>query len=453
MGYRFPALALALLGVASPEAALVRAIHDYDGESADPPRLLSQTGLFDRTGDRARMVTSGIHAYSVNSPLWSDGSAKERYVALPAGTRITPTDSDGYVFPDKTVMIKTFAIDTVYGDSTTRVLVETRFMVRRAMLDAFGRPVERHLGFTYAWERDQGDAVLVPPDSARLEVARTVRVGGRLLGKRWQFPSRSDCAACHSGRRRYLGFFTQQLDRAMGATDSQNQLQSLFDKGVLDRNPVAGKTGSHRWYGLGEIDGTQEQKVRSYFASNCSHCHGNGNLTALHVLDYLDPARDIRYYEDDPERNPGGWVGKRAGSGKLIAPGRPDSSYFLEKMLTRPAFLGLIGAESMPPLATFQIDSAAVDAIRRWVCGIGKVDPDGGGCRLPEGTADADTWALSVRRGPGPRGLRVFSAWHGEFMAGGIHYREGAGTGPGTGFGEPVDARGRRAPAPLAPER
>lgn len=75
--------------------------------------LASQTGLYANIQPKTRVVTESIIPLEVNSALLNDGSFKERFITLPADTVIVPTDSDKYVFPDRTVMIKNFAIDTV----------------------------------------------------------------------------------------------------------------------------------------------------------------------------------------------------------------------------------------------------------------------------------------------------------------------------------------------------
>ena len=394
-------VAVLSMAFSSPWAALVPAIHDYTGGSAPLPQLISQTGLYQDMAARPREVSSGIIAFSVNTPLWSDGASKERYVDLPAGNTIIPTDSDGYTFPDKTVMVKNFYIDTVYGDSTTKVIIETRFLVHRKLTDGFGALRQRYYGFTYAWNKDQSDAVLVPTDSTRMVIVRNVSLNGQMMGKRWTYPSQGDCNLCHTGRRQYLGFVTQQLNMPIAALSGKNQLQDLFEKGILTLNPVAGKPTAHHWYSLKDQTATKEQRIRSYLAANCSHCHGNENITTLHILDYFNPLQDIRYYNDDPLKNHGGWVDKKAGPGKLIAPGHPDSSYFMQKVTTRPVSLVSMGTAGMPPLATFQIDSTMVELMRQWVCELGSVDPASPGCKLPVGTPDASMWAsVSVFNSP-----------------------------------------------------
>src|SRR5690349_7007035 len=55
-------------------------------DSASSPALLSETVAFP---DLARLEAApGVLPYSVQSPLWSDGAQKRRWMALPSGAQI-----------------------------------------------------------------------------------------------------------------------------------------------------------------------------------------------------------------------------------------------------------------------------------------------------------------------------------------------------------------------------
>jgi hypothetical protein len=54
------------------------------------PRKLSETGLFASTKDH--VMAAGVIPYDINSPLWSDGAAKQRYMAIPGDAKIKYTD-------------------------------------------------------------------------------------------------------------------------------------------------------------------------------------------------------------------------------------------------------------------------------------------------------------------------------------------------------------------------
>jgi hypothetical protein len=371
------------------------------------PKLLSQAGLYRNIGVKAAREISdtSVVPFQINSALWSDGASKERYISLLPGTTVVPTDTSEFTFPDGAVLIKNFLIDTVYGDDTgnSRIYVETRFLVYRS-----GAAGKRWSGISYRWRRDQSDAELVHPDSG-LDFTHNVHHNGRLVGKRWRYPSGRNCNNCHrgdeTGLRGALGFITPQLNRVVNGT---NQLQTLFTRGILSANPVAGKPAAHRWYGLTEDSVTLEKRVRSYFASNCSHCHNLKVPLGLpeHDFDYFDPAKRIEYRFDsaaggDPT---GAWVNRPSKSGYgfdfLIVPGYPDRSAIMNKMRYR--FAGPLDPDKgdfmqMPPLATSQPDSAAVKLIEQWICSLKTGTPCDKIDWLPDETFWDSAVSVSVR--------------------------------------------------------
>src|SRR5262249_19794562 len=139
-----------------------------DGGAA-PGTLLSTTGCLD---PRAAGAPNGAIAYDVNSPLWSDGADKARWVFVPEGAKVNVAPDGDFDLPPASVAVKTF---TVGGKK-----VETRLFVR---YDDGG-----WAGYSYEWNDDQSDAVL-------LDDAKTKDLGG---GQTWSFPSRSQCLSCHT---------------------------------------------------------------------------------------------------------------------------------------------------------------------------------------------------------------------------------------------------------------
>jgi hypothetical protein len=357
------------------------------------PKLLSQTGLYRNIGNKATRALSdtSVVAFQVNSALWSDGSHKERFISLLPGTKVVPNDTAKFNFPDGAVLIKNFLIDTVHGDNSgnSRIYIETRFLVYQV-----GPSEKKWSGLSYRWRRDQSDAVLVHPDSG-MDDTHNVVLNGMRVGKRWRYPSSNDCAQCHKGDesmfRGTLGFITPQLNRVINGT---NQLQDLFARGILSANPVAGKPSAHRWYGPNDT-ATLEQRVRSYFASNCSHCHGNNvpHGQAKHKFDYFSANQRITYQLDPltMEDSLGAWVGAPSlGGGDLawlILPGYPDSSLIVGRMKHRTDdFTYGVDVAQMPPLATSQPDSAVVALIEQWICSLKSGTPCGKLPWLPDET-------------------------------------------------------------------
>ena len=98
---------------------------------------LSETGVFASTKDH--VPAKGLIPYSVNAELWSDGAFKERFIGLPGDSKIeyetviypqpAPGSVPGWRFPDGTVLVKTFSLETEPGKKRrleTRLLVAER---------------------------------------------------------------------------------------------------------------------------------------------------------------------------------------------------------------------------------------------------------------------------------------------------------------------------------------
>lgn len=417
LGIRFIlALTAALAGPA--RGGLAESIQGFDGGGDSPlPAELSATGLYKDIASPRRAVSEGIEPFEINSPLWSDGARKERYLALPAGTAIVPTDTEGYRFPDRTVFIKSFRIDTVYGDTTTAILIETRFLVYHQATDGDESPWH---GISYHWRRDQSDADLVSQERGE-NFVQEISMNGIPRGKRWTYPSKDQCVICHFNRG-VLGFITPQLNRPSRADASVNQLQDLATRGILTFNPVAGKPQAMRWAGLRDTAASLEMRARSYFAGNCSHCHGTKAHPGNHNFDFYHADLSIDQGPDGPN---GAYVGKLTHQGgpafpQFVYKGYPESSYVLKRMSVRQDF-GFTPTEQMPTLATFQPDSTALNLLRDWICSLG--NRGAGVCRLPQVQADSTFWekeALAGLRSPASHPVPDAPGFNGPTLRGGI---------------------------------
>ncbi|MCC7542220.1 MAG: hypothetical protein IT379_38735, partial [Deltaproteobacteria bacterium] len=132
--------------------ALLAACGDDDGAApTGPPERLSQWNLF---SDPARQVPAdGVIPYSVIAPLFADFAGKWRFVRLPEGGRITYTPDYVWLFPEGTVLVKTFSfVSDLRDPSSFERVVETRLLVRTAA------GWEPH---TYVWNDEQTDAMRV----------------------------------------------------------------------------------------------------------------------------------------------------------------------------------------------------------------------------------------------------------------------------------------------------
>ena len=98
-----------------------------------PLDTLSAYGFF--VGELAELEPApGVVAYAPASPLWADHAAKGRFVYVPEGEQILIDEGEDWVFPDGTVVIKTFFLDLDRSDTQSgdAWVVETRLMIREA---------------------------------------------------------------------------------------------------------------------------------------------------------------------------------------------------------------------------------------------------------------------------------------------------------------------------------
>jgi uncharacterized repeat protein (TIGR03806 family) len=332
------------------------------------PRKLSETGLFAST--KEHRPAKGLIPYSVNAPLWSDGAEKERFIALPGDSQIEVDDvvyphgaaySDpGWRFPDGAVLVKTFSLDMKAGDPATRRRLETRILQHRKMPgndDEYG--AQYWFGYTYVWNEDQSDAELLGPEGLDREyVVQDAAAEGGQRKVNWRFPSRTECALCHTMAAKYvLGVTTLQMnkDHDYGGVIA-NQLATLEHLGVF-KEPLV-KRPAHLPRVVDYQDASQDLhlRARSYLHANCAHCHriwGGGNadfelqatIPLTETKAVLTPPGQGQFNLNDP---------------RILAPGDPGRSLILHRMQ-------LTGLGRMPHVASRVVDEDAVKLLREWI--------------------------------------------------------------------------------------
>jgi hypothetical protein len=409
-----PACPSALIGILLFAAASAPSAHAafryWDvSDSAKAPKTLSATGLYtDITGAKKTLVPEATH-FDVNSALWSDDAKKSRWVLLKPGTSIGFRVRDDYWdYPDDAVFIKQFAIDTIPGDTTSRVLWETRLMVNAKEADeATGQVSDHWYGFTYKWDANQKDARLVrggftgTPDSIRIWPAGT-GPGKTSRMKKWIFPSDNQCNRCHRSEtgpngvhaRSVLGFFTAQLNRPHPDSAGVNQLEFLFGKGVLTGTKPTTWETAPRWASVYDNTASLDLRARSYLGANCSGCHGDrGNAVSAADQCFLNfdfhtmtAPMEVRHHYtatfglDDPSIAPYYYPTTDRGNNPkgqdslmiipaLVVPGYPQKSVLLYRQLARDTLPGEYdpNRSQMPPLASFEVNTDATDLLTHWI--------------------------------------------------------------------------------------
>ncbi len=379
-------------------------------DTSKTPETLSATGLYtDIAGANKKPLPNAWH-FEVNAALWSDDAKKQRWVLLKPGTAIGFRELDDYWdYPDSTVFIKLFALDTVSGDSTTRVNWETRLLINhKEIVDSgLGTVSDHWYGFSYKWNADQKDARLVHADMMGRKDSLRIWPQGRNKPsryKKWVFPSRYQCDRCHVSRlgstlhaRSVLGFFTAQLNRPHPDSAGINQLEYFFAKKILKGQRPQGWATSPHWYGVADSadpKATLDIRARSYIAANCSGCHGargNGVGAADHCnLNYdfftMESQMEFRhhytsYFGLDDDANPPRYYPKtdlgNNPEGKdsvdiepaLVVPGYPQKSVLLYRQTSRDTAAGSFDGDprQMPPLASFEVNIPATTMLAKWI--------------------------------------------------------------------------------------
>ena len=312
-----------------------------DGTPGTFPELLGETGCYADLGRHE--PAAELIEFRVRSPLWSDGTHKRRFLRLPAGTRIEAPATGSWTLPVGSLLVKQFALQFDAADPGSVRPIETRFMLRRSEGWEF---------YSYRWNESATDAELVSKEaSADFELVSA----GATHVQRYQFPGPETCPICHAvAPGRVLGVRTEQLNHLLayaGEPEPLNQLELLAGQGLLDRPQ-------------GQLPSLPdpadpalpiEQRARSYLHANCAHCHQPGGWSSP------DLTMDLRYELPLAEANICGAdpIAFRNGSA-LIAPGQPDQSAVLRRMLET-------DLDRMPPAATTVVDPLGEALLSSWI--------------------------------------------------------------------------------------
>ncbi|MBA3454625.1 MAG: hypothetical protein H0T42_16180 [Deltaproteobacteria bacterium] len=286
-----------------------------------PPARVMLTGCFTLASAGKPVPHAGLVPYDVNAELWTDGTKKRRWIALPDGAAMTSAANGSWVGPAGTMMVKEFAIETTPGDSSTRKVVETRFWIND--------PTNGWMGITYRWRQDGLDADVLSDQA--VTVAWPLANGGSYSH---YYPSRTQCRSCHhSSFGPILGLRPEQLTRMFDYNGIiAEQLPTLSQLGIAPSTAGTPLPSPH------DPRETPTNRVRSYMAANCAHCH-NASYISIKDTRFTTPLAQTRLCE-------------------VIIPGDPVNSRLHQLVTTRPG---------MPALGTLIVDPLSADLISTWI--------------------------------------------------------------------------------------
>ena len=308
------------------------------------PKRLSETKLF---ADVAGLKPEpALVPYEINSPLWSDGAAKQRWINLPRGKQVELAADGALKFPIGTTFVKHFELPmSVMPRGRTRRL-ETRVLVVGT---------ETVYGLTYRWNAQGTDADLVtePADEGIMDDAAKE-------SRSWHYPSFGQCWSCHRTENRILGFTPQQLN--LKSADGKEQLVALAGRGVFSQAAIAMMPP-----GLARPSDTAaslEARATAYLAANCSSCHHDGaSFLGGENTWKAEPGVALaeRGLVGAPHHNTPMAKALNLRFAPLIDPGNPDGSILMGRMKSANPDL------RMPPLARNVVDRDGSLLIERWI--------------------------------------------------------------------------------------
>lgn len=288
-------------------------------------QTLSEYGFF--ADAAARRPAGGVTPYRLNTPLWSDGADKSRFVYVPAGLTAKARGEGLLDLPVGSALIKSFA----FGGK----LIETRVLLHRP---------EGWVALPYRWNAEQTEARLV---LAGARVPLTAPDGQAIS---YAIPNKNQCKECHAldGKVTPIGPKAWNL--------SAQWLGAFAKAGHLDRVPVV----KHRvpvWEERARAP--VADAARGYLEASCAHCHNPAGAASNSGL-------FLGWNVTDPISL---GVGKRpvaAGRGSLglefdVVPGDPDHSILYGRMAS------LEGGVAMPELGRSIRDPAGEAAVRAWI--------------------------------------------------------------------------------------
>jgi uncharacterized repeat protein (TIGR03806 family) len=356
----------------------------------DPPAQLSELGVF--TDLNTLAVAPGIIPYAVNSPLWSDGAVKRRWMAIPNdGAYDSPKErigfnrGDDWRFPEGTVFIKHFELPN--GENPAEnIRLETRFFV----LGEAGRGY----GLTYKWNEDGTDATLL--QRGEYEEYTQYEDGVPIGVQPWDFPSREQCLSCHTAGAGYvLGVKTHQLNGSYtypASNTTLNQLDYLSQIGVLDE-AINDPDDLPRAYAIHDESVDLPLRIRSYLDANCAPCHRPGGVPDVSIDFRFQMPLSLQNFINQPTSSSNSDPDRM-----IVRPGDHTAS----EIWVRDASLD---ANQMPPLARAIIDEQYVDYLAEWIDG------------LPEDAGTVEELLLYPNPASDWLGIRIPDRWQPPFEA------------------------------------
>ena len=208
-------------------------------------------------------ISPNAFEYKLSTSLFTDYAHKQRIIALPDHTSMA-YDGDGLpIFPNNTVIAKTFFYNLDERDlSEGRIIIETRILIKINDKWETG---------DYKWNDAQTDAVLDLAGSA-LPVT-WIDAEGTTNATTYKIPSNMDCATCHNtyDEIKPIGPKLRTLNFEINGA---NQLEQFITNEQL--TGISSSASVRNLPNWEDASLSLEARARAYMDINCAHCHVPG---------------------------------------------------------------------------------------------------------------------------------------------------------------------------------
>lgn len=325
---RVLAAALLLFGAAVAAKPVLQPVNDAVIMAAAYPQTLAEYRFF--TDYAGTKPARNVIPYRLNTPLWSDGAVKTRFLYLPPGTK-AKANGDGLLdLPVGAALIKSFAV----GGK----LIETRVLLHRA---------NGWVSLPYVWNAEQTEARLA---LAGKRIELTTPAGQAIS---YAVPNKNQCKECHGA----AGVVTPIGPKAYNL--SAAWMEALAKAGQLDVVPKVARR-IPLWEDRDHVP--VSDAARGYLDANCAHCHNPAGAASNSGL-YLGWLVSDPYSLGVMKRPVA--AGRGAGIFEFgVVPGDPDHSILMFRLAS------LEGGVAMPELGRSSRDPAGEAVVRGWIAGM-----------------------------------------------------------------------------------
>jgi len=211
---------------------------------------------------------NGYVLYEESSALFTDSCEKQRLIMIPTGTKMTANSSGLPVFPEGTVVAKTFYyINDKQNTASKKQIIETRVLIYTK---------SKWIGGTYEWNTAQTEAtLLINGDSIPVNWKDE---NGKSHSIEFKIAKESDCFTCHksNGQIAPIGpqikFWNRDVNRD---NKTINQLTYFQNIGILNTIDAKLQASFVKVPDYSNPTNTIADRARSYLDANCAYCHSD----------------------------------------------------------------------------------------------------------------------------------------------------------------------------------